>query len=162
MGCSWRLHHKMISWDSRQILCRRGLRHSLPGVTIKNNEGLTLLGIIYVAHIFDDFCDDLTCFLSTNRTRIHGFLSHRQNYLLKHSSTLRQRVATMGAISAVFLILITIFCQSQTPPDRIMQSKTNVVTVPPIGVWAVAGCGMGMQHISIWLHSYANFLRSVH
>lgn len=68
----------------------------------------------------------------------------------------------MGAISAVFLILITIFCQSQTPPDRIMQSKTNVVAVPPIGVWAVAGCGMGMQHLFIWLLSYANFLRPVH
>ncbi|KAI3577040.1 hypothetical protein IWW34DRAFT_851385 [Fusarium oxysporum f. sp. albedinis] len=50
----------------------------------------------------------------------------------------------MGAISVVFLILITIFCQSQTPPDRTMQSKTNVVAVPPIGVWAVAGCGMDL------------------
>lgn len=69
----------MVSCDlSWQILCRRGLRHSFPGVTIKNNEGLTLLGIIYVAHILDDFCDDLTDLFSLSFSYIFSQLSERE------------------------------------------------------------------------------------
>lgn len=54
-------------------------------------------------------------------------------------------MADNNAVSAVLIILITILCkpathiptQSQAPDD----STTNSHTVPPVGVFMIAGCG---------------------
>lgn len=52
----------------------------------------------------------------------------------------------MGAISAVFLILITILGTSRRRKlgcKKKLEAMLTYTTVPPVGVYAVAGCGMG-------------------
>jgi hypothetical protein len=50
----------------------------------------------------------------------------------------------MGAASAILLVLVTILCKcsSQISFGTISPKDTRLITaVPPVGVYAVAGCG---------------------
>ena len=54
----------------------------------------------------------------------------------------------MGAASAILLVLITIICESA--PDQLCigargeVAETDSFPVPPLGVYAIAGCGMDL------------------
>lgn len=55
----------------------------------------------------------------------------------------------MGAASAILLVLITIICKSgrlancaSRPVGEI--AETDSFPVPPLGVYAIAGCGMDL------------------
>lgn len=47
----------------------------------------------------------------------------------------------MGVVSAVFLVLVTILCKY---PRSASEAPSSHLAVPPVGVWAVAGCGMDL------------------
>ena len=54
----------------------------------------------------------------------------------------------MGAASAVLLVLITILCKSTPGQLRskvpVEDEDTDLCLVPPLGVYAIAGCGMDL------------------
>ena len=54
----------------------------------------------------------------------------------------------MGAASAVLLVLITILCMSVPGLLRfevhVGDEDTDLCPVPPLGVYAIAGCGMDL------------------
>lgn len=54
----------------------------------------------------------------------------------------------MGVASAILIILITIICRFFAVTSRKAVRFANMFPlVPPIGVYAVAGCGMGKSRI---------------
>lgn len=52
----------------------------------------------------------------------------------------------MAVASAILIVVITILCEFSTSIHLVCprRNANRFSLVPPFGVWAVAGCGMGM------------------